>query len=261
MLLLFKFELRFINEFSLSRFRRSCTSSLHVIVEGDGNFRLVKSETKDGQTEQWKSEVKWNQPGDFLSYGANVLLTRRLVLDKFVGRIQSWTYNLDGEFLLCQHWFREPEQMMVLDKTVPVRRVNRSIISDEIVRRLSSFFLDDTGCLLKEICSQTRSTIHLNPFSDLPPKTCIKDLHLNWQNDIQLMSMFLDFKEKRKDELNLQLNQPRVKNILRDYILCLVKSKPQSVMNFTLDFVRKLERDGNVQLYQTVDRRHQQNSK
>lgn len=182
-------------------------------------------------------------------------------MDKFVGCIHSWTNNIDGEFFLSQHWFIEPENMIVLDQPVDVRRVNRLLISDEIVSRLSSFFLAGTGGLLKEICTQNPYTVHLNPFSDLPPKNCIKDLSVNWPNDIQLMSLFLDFKEKRKDELQRQLHQPRVENILRDYILCLVKSKPKSVMNFTLDFVRKLERDGNVQLYQTVDRRHQQNSK
>lgn len=204
--------------------------------------------------------MKWNQPGDFLSYGANVLLTRRLVIDKFIGCIQSWTCNINGEFQLSQHWFIKPESMQVFNQAADVQRVNRLIISGEIVTKLSSFFLTGTGCILKEISSQNCCTIHLNPFSDLPPKTCIKDLHINWVNDIQLMSMFLEFKEKRKSELQQQLSQPRVRDILADFILCLIKNKPQSVMNFTLDFVKKLERDGNVQLYQTADRRHQQNS-
>lgn len=205
--------------------------------------------------------MQWNQPGDFLSFGGNILLTRRLVLDKFEGFIQSWSCNHAGEFFLSQHLFLQPEIMTVLDKVVHVQRVNRLTISDETVSRLSSFFLADAGYVLKQICSQNSFIFHLNPFSDLPPKKCIKDLEVNWQNDLQLMSAYLDFKEKRKDELQQQLQQPRVKNILHDYILCLVKSKPKSVMNFTLDFVRQLERDGNVQLYRTADRRHQQNSK
>lgn len=222
---------------------------------------MIKTETKDGETDQWKGRVEWTQPGDYLSGGANVLLTRRLVQNRFSGCIQSWNCDINGVFSLSQHWFQEPETTLVIDKYLEVQRVNRLLIShDGNVSRHSSYCLSGNGCLLKEVYSKTPFRIHINPYSDVPPINRIKDLHLNWESDLQLLSMYLEFKEKRKDELKKHLEQPRMQNILRDYILCLVKSKPKSVMNFTVDFVRKLERDGNVQVYQTADRRHQHNS-
>lgn len=225
---------------------------------------MIKTETKYGGTKKWKSDVKWIHSGDFLSSGANILLSRHLVLDKFEGCVQTWSYDFEGDFCLSQHWFNKIEETKVLNKSVEVQRVDRLMVSkDGKQLKTSSFFLSATGHLLKEICPEFTSTIHLNTFSDLPPKTCVKDRHLNWESDIQLMSTYLDYKWKREEELKTKLEQPRFKNVLRDYILCLVKNKPQSVMNFTLDFVRKLERNGNArsahQIYQTADRRRQRN--
>lgn len=234
---------------------------MHIIAENNGGFRMIKTETKDGKTEQSKCNIEWTLPGDYLSSGANVLLTRRLVINKFEGCIHSWNCDLDGEFSLSQQWFQKPETVVVTENPHEVQRINRLLISaNGHVSKHSSYYHSGTGCLLKEIYANTSMQIHLNPFSEIPPMNCIKDLHLNWESDLQLMSMYLEFKEKRKEELKQQLEHPRMKSILCDYIMCLVKNKPKSVMNFTLDFVRKLERDGNVQVYQTAGRRHQQNS-
>ena len=222
---------------------------------------MIKTETKDDETVQWKGDVEWNQPGDYLSIGANILLTRRMILDRFEGCVQSWNCDVDGEFSLSQHWFLQPENMEVIDGPLEVQRVNRLLIShNENISRHSSFFLSSKGCLLKEVYSKTLFRVHLNPFSELPPKIYIKDLPLNWKSDIQLMSLYLEFKEKRKEEMKQQLEHPPIRNILCDYIFGLVKSKPKNVMDFTVNYVRKLERDGNVQVYQTAGRRHQQNS-
>lgn len=209
------------------------------------------------ETENWKSDIEWTRPGQLLSYAANVLMTRRLVIDRFEGCIQSWSLNIDGEFFLSHQVFNAPESMMVFDQPAEVQQVNQILTSGSgEVTKKSTFLLVGTGHILKEICSDEPSIYHLNPFSKLPPTKCVKNLQDNWETDIQLMSMYLDFKVKRKNELMTWAENPRTKHILRDYIVCLVKSKPTSVMNFTVDFMRKLERDGIV--HQTASRRHQQ---
>ena len=233
--------------------------TLHIISNGDDSYRMLKSVTKNDSTTQWKTEFKWSQPGDFLSLGANVLMTRRLIIDAFVGCIQSWTCDIDGEFYLSQHWFLDPETTAISCRQIEVQQVDRLLImsNGEFIKH-SSYFISGFGYLLKETCSKHPSILQINPFSELPPKKCNKDLHTKWESDLQLMSLYLEFKDKRKEELKSELALPRIHNVLHDYILCLVKNKPKSVMDFTVDFVRKLERDGNVQqIYQTADRRQQ----
>lgn len=208
------------------------------------------------------TDIKWTEPGDFISCGANVLLTRRLVLDGFEGCVNCWTCDMAGNFLLSRQTFLKPELTSVLDQLTQVQRVNRLLITKNgQVTKISSFFHSPTSCLIKEISSTKPCAIHLNPLSEFPTKTAFKDLHVSWDADLQLMSKFLDCKEKRKAELKQQFDHPRMKMIFRDFILCLIKSKPTNIMSFTMDFLRKMEREANVhQVYQTANRRHQQNS-
>lgn len=214
-----------------------------------------------GTTEQSKANVKWTQDGDFLCCGANVLMTRRLVLDNFVGCIQTLACDIEGEFHLSQHWFLKTESTNLAGKEFDVKQVDRLLVTNTgSYIKLTSFFLTETGHMLKEFSSHDSRIIQINPFSEIPPRGFLKDLEQNWRSDLQLMSMYLEFKTKRQEELKQQLDTPRLQQVLQDYILCIVKNKPKNVMNFTVDFVRKLERDGNAhEVYQTAPRRQQQN--
>lgn len=234
-----------------------------TIIAGDDNtIRMRKSETKGGVTEKWKRDIPWTQSGDFLCCGANILLTRHLVLAKHTGCIQTWTSDSEGELILSQHRFMSPETVSLHGKELKTQQVDRLLIQkNEDYDKHSSYFHSCSSNLLREFCCINSLFIQLNPYSELPPIPCIKNLHLNWRSDLQLMSMFLEFKANRKEELKKHFEGPRLNNILRDYVLCLVKNKPRSVMNFTLEFMRKLARDANglQELYETADRRHQQN--
>lgn len=204
--------------------------------------------------------MKWTQSGDFLSHGANTLLLRRLTIDKFEGSIESWTCNASGEFILSKHHFHRPEETEINGENNEVQQqVDRVLIcGDGKSSQLSSFFIG--GNLIKEISTNHQNIVHLNPFSEIPPKKCVKNLQENWESDLQLMSMFLDFKEKRKVELSQFSQIPSEKNLLRDYIVSIIKSKPKVVMDLTVEFIRKLERSVNDhQVYRTASRRHQQN--
>lgn len=232
--------------------------SLHILKTDEG-FRLIKTETRHNKSEQWKSEVKWIQTGDFLSRGANTLLMRWLTAEKFNGSVETWTCDINGEFILSKHFFHRAEETEINGKAFEVQQVDRVMIrGDGKSSQLSSFFIG--GNLIKEISTLHQSVVHLNPFSELPPKKCVKSLQENWEGDLELMSMFLDHKAKRKEELKQMSQIPRVKNHLRDYIAFIIKSKPKAVMDLTVDFVRKLERRGNDhQVYRTASRRHQHN--
>lgn len=183
---------------------------------------------------------------------------RRLTTDKFEGNIETWTCDIDGDFILSKHRFHRPESTEISRKSFDVQRVDRLMIRDDRNSwKLSSFFIG--GSLIKEISCNHRNFIHLNPFTELPLTKHVKNLHENWESDLQLISMFHDFKAKRKDELKQFTDIPRVKNLLRDFVTSIMKSKPE-IVQLTVDFLRKLERSANdFQLNRTASRRHQQN--
>lgn len=188
------------------------------------------------------------------------MMLRKAVLDKFYGCIQSYCCDIDGEFAISQHIFHKPENTRVFENCMMVQRIDQLLIFDNgIISKISCFYSSETGRMLKQLWSDSSLQIHVNPLADLPPKNFVKNLHENWQEDLQLMSMYLEFKANRKEELKEKFESPCVKAALRDYINSLIKCKPKSIMNFTLEFMRKLEQGGNFQVLKTFERRIQQN--
>lgn len=230
--------------------------------EENRTLRMVRTSTVGDETEQRQADVRWTKPGDFIACGASALLIRHLAVEKFKGCIQSWTCTIDGDFCVAQQLFHQPEMtaMPTINKTAEVQRVDQLLTADGgKVVKTSSFLLAGAGNLLKEVSSPLPLVFHLSPMSGLSPPRFLKNLRENFLNDVRMMSIYLDYKLQRMDELKQQLGRPPIRHVLRDYLILLMKTKPTSVMNFTVDFVRKLERDGNVQVRQTADRRHQQN--
>lgn len=221
---------------------------------------LIKTVTTDtNNVGQFKGTVNWVKSGDFLSRGANAMMLRKLVIEKFVGCVQSYCCNIDGEFAVSQHIFHEPENSKVFETCMMVQRIDHLLIFDGgKITKVSNFYSSESGRMLKQIRSEENFQIHVNPLSNVPPKNFVKNLHENWQNDLELMSMYLEFKAKRKEELKKKFESPCMKLALRDYINSLIKCKPSNIMNFTLEFMRKLEQ-GNVQILKTFERRIQQN--
>jgi hypothetical protein len=140
-----------------------------------------------------------------------------------------------------------------------VQRIDQLLIFDGgKITKISNFYSPESGRMLKQMRSDDSFQIHVNPLSNLPPKNFVKNLDENWQNDLELMSMYLEFKAKRKEELKKKFESPYVKMALRDYINSLIRCKPSNIMNFTLEFMRKLEQGGNAQMLKTFERRIQQ---
>lgn len=221
---------------------------------------MNKTETDNNETKRLSSDVKWTLEGDFLCDGANVVMVRHLVLENFTGCVRTFTLDIDGEFCLSQQIFHPTEITWLLDEQIQVQRVDRLISTPcgQTIKQ-SSFFAVTSGCLLKEINSIDNLAIHLNPLiTKLPQKSYDKNLHKTGKGDLQLLSKYFELKQNHRDDLKQQ-PLPK-KSIVRDFVVCFVKNKPSSVLNFTLDDVKQLERDGNAQqVYKTADRRHQQN--
>lgn len=207
--------------------------------------------------ETHKSDLKWNQTGDFLSYGANILLMRWLTINNFKGDLETWSCDISGEFFLSKHHFCKPENSEIFGKTFLVQQVDRVMLAAGMSWKTCSFYI--SGYMIKEISSNHLNIIHVNPFADLPPDKNVRNLCENWEKDLQLMSTFLDYKKNRKEDLKILAQTSR--DSLREFIATILRNKPEFVIDFTVDFLRKLERSANDrEVFRTSNRRrHQQN--
>lgn len=191
-------------------------------------------------------------------------MIRKLVTENFNGCIQSYTCDINGDFTLSQYWFHKIKMEFIYDHAMTIKRVDHMRVYDDMqIDKYSSFFLLQSGQMLKQIDSNQSYFIHMNPFVDPFEKKCTENLQENWHEDVQLMSMYLEYKAKRKQELKQKFESPQMKFLLNEYIQNLIKSKPNNIMNFTVEFIRKLEHNNNVnvqlQIFKTIERRTQQN--
>ncbi|CRK99860.1 CLUMA_CG013163, isoform A [Clunio marinus] len=243
-------------------FRMVPEKVLNIFPIENGSFRLIKSKTEDEKTEYWRSNVEWKKTGDFLCFGATVLLIRHLTRELFEGCIHSWDCDMEGNFAIVIQTFRKIQIAVISDQKVETQQVDLKIIPfNEQVFTSASFHLagNGNGRIINSMsCS---SPLIFHPHSLFNKSGSQRNISDDWEKDLQLVSMYLDFKTEEKNKKHekcedSQNSHPEV--TLQDYIQCLIKSKPQNVMNFTVDFVRKLEHDGNVLAYQTTPHRHQQ---
>ena len=136
----------------------------------------------------------------------------------------------------------EPMCMKIHGKLAEIQRVNQNFYfkSGKVLQN-KNYYHSKTGHLVMHSTSDSDFFMILNPFSDLPPNNYLQNLHEHWEQDIQLMSMFLDYKTKREKELKEQLKDSDLQFQTRDYLLCLAKNKPKNIMEFTMSFINKLE--------------------
>lgn len=139
----------------------------------------------------------------------------------------------------------KPTCMQINGKSAEIQRINQNFYfkSGKTIQN-KSYYHSKTGHLLKHSTSDSDCFMILNPFSDLPPNNYLLNMHENWEKDIQLMSMFLDYKTKRQEELQEQLQDSKLKFQTRDYMLCLARNKPTNIMEFTMSFIKQLEQRG-----------------
>lgn len=228
------------------------------IIQDDKKIDLVKTLTSNEEITQWHGEVDWKKSGDFLSNGASVVMLRRLVKEKYVGCIQSYMCDINGDFSLSQHSFHPITKLMVNEKINDIQRVDQLLIFDGNgnISKNSTFFQSDTGYIIKQISSDQNFQIHINPLAEIPLQN--RNLHENWEKDLQLLSLYFEEKAKRKEDLQKKITQPHVKKLLENYILALIQCKPKNILSFTLEFIKRNE-NVQMQILKTAERRHQHN--
>lgn len=159
---------------------------------------------------------------------------RKLVIESFVGHIRSWTIDDKGKILILDDYYRDPEITTIDGEQVKVHRVDRYFYSEDGRPHKSTSIFTSIGHLLKDFSSLSQYTIQSPPI----------DLKLDEQFDEDIQLLLLDFVRMRRE--NEWKSQKSVKNLLRDFIVCVIRSRPKNLLDFTLDFMKKIERDAIV---------------
>ena len=99
-----------------------------------------------------------------------------------------------------------------------------------------------SGHLVRHTWKDCSIMLHVNPIEalPLPGATCLD----RWETNTRLMKMYIGFTEYRLSKLRTFLDdQPKVKKLIKEYVLCLLHTKPDSVLDFTIKYFTSMNAD------------------
>lgn len=173
--------------------------------------------------------------------GGQLILIRYLILLDYVGRVQTWTMNVDGELCQCVIDVTEKFTKLVNGHCSQVKQICRTIYCCDHTRQTSISYYLLTGHLIRHTWENCDYYLHMNPLSPIPPTFYKRNLADCWEKDMELLSLFLDFKEKRREEIKNNIrDQPEIKCLIRDYILNLLNTKPTDILDHTVQYFLNL---------------------
>lgn len=217
------------------------------IYRNEAKYYAVKKSSDSSNTNRPKKkrlgELKITNHGDLIPSGSNFLLLRYLAQEKFCGRFQAWTLDIDGNICLSNYDVESPRITRLYCKRCYVITIHRIIKRFDREDVHENYRYLPTGHLLQYESCFSDYIWHINPLSAIPPTF---DQPVNFETklnkDFRLLAKYLGKKEHLQAEMRslVEKDRPEIKIILRDYLCQLVHDKPGNVLNFTLEYFNEL---------------------
>lgn len=124
-----------------------------------------------------------------------------------------------------------------------VTKIKRSILRKNSDPEKSISMFMATGHMIRHCWPGYPYLIHINPLQVTAVLELIEQTVTNtseddidsWKTDIDLYSRYLSMKGDRIQELwDYTHSQPQAMALIRDYVHCLLRSKPDNVLDFTI---------------------------
>lgn len=213
------------------------------IVKQEENFVINRVITQGEDIQRSSKTVTADTMKGFVSEGANLLLHRLLIEKGIPDNFQLISF--DSETNLCPAIYKQLEdRTQTVDKTeVRVYGIERTINSTiDLPTTWQSYFMED-GHLTNRVQVGSPVTMKLSFVPPLiirdeePPKPTFEKQPLNWEEDAQMYSQFLDRKEELKaDHATYMRHHPELKALLADFMQFLLLRKPDDVLQFAAEY-------------------------
>ncbi|XP_046553649.1 ciliogenesis-associated TTC17-interacting protein-like [Haliotis rubra] len=179
----------------------------------------------------------------FISEGSNLLLHRLLIEKNFPDDMQLLSFDSDANLSVAVYKHLEERSQNVEGLDMRVFGIERTIISTtDLPTTWQSYFSGDchltnrvqVGSPVTMKLAQIPTAIERD---EEPPKPTFEKQPLNWEEDMQLYSRFLDRKEELKgDHAVYMRHHPELKALLADFLQFLLLRKPDDVLSFAAEY-------------------------
>ncbi|KAM5153126.1 ciliogenesis-associated TTC17-interacting protein [Mantella aurantiaca] len=219
----------------------SLDKKTHMKRQGDQMvISRVITEGQQTQQDSWSHDL--SALGGFISEASNLLILRLLARMRNEQRLDFLA--CDSEMNLCiSSYSALGSRLQAIGKdTAEVYGIERTILSPDIPNTWQYYFLPD-GHLVSRVQVGSPVVVSLMemPLLSEPeerdPKPVFEKKPLDWKNDVQLHSEFLDRKEELISDHETYLTRhPEMKILLSDFMQFLLLRKPNDVFTFAAEF-------------------------
>ncbi|KAG8547952.1 hypothetical protein GDO81_027060, partial [Engystomops pustulosus] len=180
-------------------------------------------------------------PG-FVSEASNLLIMRLLARKTTPQNLDFLTFDADLNLCICSYRDLGCQPQLIGKDTVEVHGIERAIHSDDLPITWQCYFLPDGHLTSRvQVGSPVTMKITQMPILSEPeeedPKPVFEKKPLNWEEDAQLYSQFLERKEELLSDHETYLRRhPELKALLGDFMQFLLLRKPEDVVTFAAEF-------------------------
>ncbi|KAG8430604.1 hypothetical protein GDO86_020313 [Hymenochirus boettgeri] len=221
----------------------SLDKKTHMTRQGD-NLVINRVITKGEKLCHETSSHSLNSLTGFISEAANFLVLRLLSRRKIVEPLAFLTFDEETNLCISTYANLGSRSQVIGKETVPVFGIEREICSADVPSTWQCFFLDD-GHLSSRVQVGSPVTIKLTqmPILSEPdekdPKPVFEKKPLDWKEDLQLQSEFMDRKEELISEHETYLrHHPEIKLLLADFMQFLLLRKPSDTIEFAAEYFK-----------------------
>ncbi|XP_064613739.1 ciliogenesis-associated TTC17-interacting protein-like isoform X2 [Liolophura sinensis] len=214
-----------------------------VLIKQADNFVVNRVITQGEDVQKSTQSFPVDKMAGFISEGSNLLLHRLMIQKGIPQNFQLLSFDSDSH--VCQATYKKLEdRTQVVDGVeLKVWGIERTIHSkSDLPTTWQSYFTSD-GFLSSRVQVGSPVTMRLaripQPIvrDEEPTKPIFSKKPLNWEEDLQLFSKFLDRKEELKcDHSSYMRNHPELKALMADFMQFLLLRKPKDVIAFAADY-------------------------
>ncbi|XP_069083199.1 ciliogenesis-associated TTC17-interacting protein isoform X2 [Pleurodeles waltl] len=215
----------------------------HLVKRGD-TLVLDKVITEGQDVRKQALSFAWESMKGFVSEASNLLIMRILAKRRVIPEnLLFLAFDMESNLSTCTFTELGIQKQTIGKETVEIYGIERSIWSEEdLPFTWQCFFLSD-GHLSSRVQVGSPVTMKLQTMpilveKDEPdPKPVFGKQILEWEEDVQLYSRFLDRKEElRADHATYIRRHPDVRIILADFLQFLLLRKPDDIVAFAAEF-------------------------
>ncbi|CAF1465793.1 unnamed protein product [Rotaria magnacalcarata] len=220
------------------------TRIVDFISESTDYVITITNEEGKKKTTETKRIPK-NEAQGLILEGANLILQRLMIQRNMPDKVTMLSLDSSSELSRNVYTSLGPQQVNINGKDIEAWGIQRQIFETKpnaLPIAWQSFFSID-GHLISRyqvgspIKMKTRNIPEAEQFDEYLPKPEIPKRELEWENDLELRSRFIDRRDELIDDYKSYIYQhPDINALLSDFLQSVLITKPENIIDYATEF-------------------------